>query len=168
MAREYTFRRNAGFRLTAQNMLTNPGRRYLPAMVSLNDALACVAEFHAAFGIPEAEGPVTAISAEEAQLRHRLMAEENDEYLAAAAAGDLVEVADALGDQLYILCGTLLRHGLGEVIGEVFLEIQRSNMSKLGPDGRPLRRPDGKVLKGPDWSPPAIAPILERHVAPAR
>ena len=137
-------------------------------MVSLNDALACVAEFHAAFGIPEAEGPVTAISAEEAELRHRLMAEENDEYLVAASAGDLVEVADALGDQLYILCGTLLRHGLGDVIGEVFLEIQRSNMSKLGPDGLPLRRPDGKVLKGPDWSPPAIAPILERHVAPAR
>jgi predicted HAD superfamily Cof-like phosphohydrolase len=96
------------------------------------------------------------------------MAEENDEYLAAAEQGDLVEVADALGDQLYILCGTLLRHGLGGVIGEVFLEIQRSNMSKLGTDGRPVRRDDGKVLKGPHWSPPDLAPILDRHVAAVR
>jgi predicted HAD superfamily Cof-like phosphohydrolase len=127
-----------------------------------------VAEFHAAFDIPAADGPVTAISPEEARLRHRLMAEENDEYLAAAEQGDLVEVADALGDQLYILCGTLLRHGLGEVIGEVFLEIQRSNMSKLGTDGRPVRRDDGKVLKGPHWSPPDLAPILDRHVAAVR
>jgi predicted HAD superfamily Cof-like phosphohydrolase len=127
-----------------------------------------VAEFHAAFDIPAADGPVTAISPEEARLRHRLMAEENDEYLAAAEQGDLVEVADALGDQLYILCGTLLRHGLGGVIGEVFLEIQRSNMSKLGTDGRPVRRDDGKVLKGPHWSPPDLAPILDRHVAAVR
>ena len=137
-------------------------------MVTLTEALACVAEFHAAFDIPAADGPVTAISPEEARLRRRLMAEENDEYLAAAEQGDLVEVADALGDQLYILCGTLLRHGLGEVIGEVFLEIQRSNMSKLGTDGRPVRRDDGKVLKGPHWSPPDLAPILDRHVAAVR
>ena len=94
-------------------------------MVTLTEALACVAEFHAAFDIPAADGPVTAISPEEARLRHRLMAEENDEYLAAAEQGDLVEVADALGDQLYILCGTLLRHGLGEVIGEAVVERHR-------------------------------------------
>ena len=127
-----------------------------------------VDDVNAVLDIPAADGPVTAISPEEARLRHRLMAEENDEYLAAAEQGDLVEVADALGDQLYILCGTLLRHGLGEVIGEVFLEIQRSNMSKLGTDGRPVRRDDGKVLKGPHWSPPDLAPILDRHVAAVR
>ena len=76
--------------------------------------------------------------------------------------GDLVEVADALGDILYILCGTLLKHGLEHKIDEVFREIQRSNMSKLGADGKPIRRADGKVLKGPDYFPPAIASILDR------
>jgi predicted HAD superfamily Cof-like phosphohydrolase len=73
----------------------------------------------------------------------------------------MVEVADALGDMLYILCGTILEHGMQEKIEEVFNEIQRSNMSKLGADGRPVYREDGKVLKGPDYFQPNIATILE-------
>ena len=72
-----------------------------------------------------------------------------------------MEVADALGDILYILCGTLLKHGLEHKIDEVFREIQRSNMSKLGADGRPIRRDDGKVMKGPAYFPPDIAGILD-------
>ena len=75
------------------------------------------------------------------------MAEENEEYLEAAQKGDLVEVADALGDMLYILCGTILKHGLQDKIEEVFQEIQRSNMSKLDENGKPIYREDGKVLK---------------------
>jgi predicted HAD superfamily Cof-like phosphohydrolase len=71
-----------------------------------------------------------------------------------------VEVADALGDMLYILCGTILKHGLQEKITEVFLEIQRSNMSKLGADGNPVYRADGKVLKGERYFKPDIAAIL--------
>lgn len=88
------------------------------------------------------------------------MAEENDEYLEAALAGNLVEVADALGDMLYILCGTLITHGMQEKIEEVFREIQRSNMSKLGEDGQPIYREDGKVMKGPNYFKPDIASIL--------
>ena len=94
-------------------------------------------------------------------LRHRLMEEENEEYLEACWNGDIIEIADALGDQLYVLCGTILRHGLQHKIEEVFDEIQRSNMSKLGEDGKPvLRTTDGKILKGPNYSKPNLEPII--------
>ena len=93
------------------------------------------------------------------------MEEENNEYLEAAEAGDLVEIADALGDQLYILCGTILSHGMQHVIEDVFKEIQSSNMSKLGEDGEPIVREDGKILKGPHYFKPDIKSILESHSA---
>ena len=94
-------------------------------------------------------------------LRHKLMAEENDEYLEAAKSGDLVEVADALGDMLYILCGTIITHGMQHKIEEVFSEIQRSNMSKLDKDGNPIYREDGKVMKSDLYFKPNIGEILE-------
>jgi len=90
------------------------------------------------------------------------MDEENKEYLEAASENDMVEVADALGDMLYILCGTILEHGMQYKIEEVFDEIQRSNMSKLGADGKPIYRADGKVLKGPNYFKPNIAEILNK------
>ena len=90
------------------------------------------------------------------------MDEENKEYLEAANNNDMVEVADALGDMLYILCGTILEHGMQYKIEEVFNEIQRSNMSKLGADGKPVYREDGKILKGPNYFKPSIASILEK------
>ena len=62
---------------------------------------------------------------------------------------------------LYILCGTIIEHGLQYKIEEVFEEIQRSNMSKLGEDGEPIYREDGKVLKGPNYFKPNIQSILE-------
>ena len=127
----------------------------------LSDVLSNVAEFHDAFRIPNAEKPHAELSADEALLRHRLMAEENDEYLEAACRGDVVEVADALGDQLYILAGSMMRHGMQDVIVKVFREIQASNMSKLGRNGEPILREDGKVMKGPDYFRPNIARILE-------
>ena len=88
------------------------------------------------------------------------MKEENEEYLEAAQRGDLVEIADALGDQLYILCGTILKHGLQHKIVEVFQEIQRSNMSKLDANGQPIYREDGKVLKSELYFKPNITAIL--------
>lgn len=118
--------------------------------------------FHDTFGIPNEHAPKVDISNELIQLRYRLMDEENIEYLEAAQAGDLVEVADALGDMLYILCGTILSHGMQHKIEEVFDEIQRSNMSKLGADGKPIYREDGKVLKGPGYFKPNIAAILDQ------
>ena len=90
------------------------------------------------------------------------MKEENDEYLEACENDDLVEIADALGDQLYILCGTILKHGLQHKIEEVFEEIQRSNMSKLDAAGNPIFREDGKILKGENYFKPQIKSILEK------
>ncbi|GAK90506.1 putative secreted protein [Nonlabens ulvanivorans] len=89
------------------------------------------------------------------------MKEENEEYFEAAQNNDLVEVADALGDMLYILCGTIIEHGMQDVIEDVFDEIQRSNMSKLGENGKPIYREDGKVLKGPNYFKPNFEKILK-------
>jgi len=90
-----------------------------------------------------------------------LMKEENEEYLEAAKEGNLVEVGDALGDMLYILCGTIISHGFQEKMEAIFDEIQRSNMSKLGEDGKPIYRDDGKVLKGPNYFKPNLKAIIE-------
>src|SRR5690606_13343339 len=94
-------------------------------------------------------------------LRFNLMKEENEEYLVAANNNDLVEVADALGDMLYILCGTIIEHGLQYKIEEVFEEIQRSNISKIGDNGLHMYRKDSKLLKGPNYFKPDIEAILK-------
>ena len=91
------------------------------------------------------------------------MEEENNEYLEAAKKGDLVEVADALGDQLYILCGTILKHGMQHKIEEVFAEIQKSKMSKLDENGKAIYREDGKILKYDLYFKPNIKKILEKN-----
>ncbi len=128
--------------------------------MDFKEIIGAVETFHNAFGIENHYQPTAALSAAEVQLRYDLMKEENDEYLEAAQRGDLIEVADALGDQLYILCGTILRHGLQHKIVEVFEEIQRSNMSKLDENGKPIYREDGKVLKSALYFRPDIAKIL--------
>ena len=118
--------------------------------------------FHNSFGLGVLQVPKANLGEAKNHLRFNLMDEENKEYYEAANAGDLVEVADALGDMLYILCGTILEHGMQYKIEEVFEEIQRSNMSKLGADGKPIYREDGKVLKGPNYFKPDIETILEK------
>ena len=128
--------------------------------MTLHAAISHVRDFHDAFGIGNAEQPTSELSSSEMQLRFDLMREENEEYLEAARNGDLVEVADALGDMLYILCGTILKHGLQGKMTEVFEEIQRSNMSKLDENGEPIYREDGKVLKSDLYFKPDIATIL--------
>ena len=115
-----------------------------------------VRKFHNAFGIQNLDKPNSNLSKEVFLLRHRLMHEENEEYLEACKNGDLVEIADALGDMIYILCGTILSHGLHDKIENIFEEIQKSNMSKLGFDGKPIYREDGKVMKGPNYFKPDI------------
>ena len=124
--------------------------------------LVDVTKFHNAFKIKVNENPTVEIDNALIELRYRLMQEENSEYLEAAKNKDLIEVADALGDMLYILCGTILTHGLQYKIEEVFNEIQRSNMSKLSTDGSPVIREDGKILKGPNYFKPNIKDILEK------
>ena len=124
--------------------------------------IKAVKKFHKAFGIGFKKKPIAKLPEKKLQLRFDLMEEENREYLEAARNNDLVEVADALGDMLYILCGTILEHGMQYKIEEVFNEIQRSNMSKLGADGNPIYREDGKVMKGPNYFKPNISTILDK------
>ena len=121
-----------------------------------------VKQFHTAFGLGVSDQPIASLGEAKNKLRFELMKEENEEYLEAAHNNDLVEVADALGDMLYILCGTIIEHGMQHKIEEVFDEIQRSNMSKLGADGKPIYREDGKVLKGPNYFKPNIKQILNK------
>ena len=128
----------------------------------INKELESVAKFHHSFGIDSQQFPTVKIPEETVNLRYNLMKEENEEYFEAAKNKDMIEVADALGDMLYILCGTILSHGMQYKISEVFEEIQRSNMSKLGADGEPIYRNDGKVLKGPNYFKPDIKSILEK------
>ena len=127
----------------------------------MKDKLEAVAAFHTAFKIGYAKSPIANLGEQKNTLRFNLMDEENKEYLEAAQNNDLVEVADALGDMLYILCGTIIEHGMQEKIEAVFNEIQKSNMSKLGKDGAPIYREDGKVLKGPNYFKPNLKAILE-------
>ncbi len=127
----------------------------------MQDKIKAVQDFHDAFKLGYSKTPIASLGTDKNMLRYKLMREENEEYLDAANDGDLAEVADALGDMLYILCGTIIEHGLQYKIEEVFDEIQRSNMSKLGGDGEPIYREDGKVLKGPNYFKPDIQAILD-------
>ena len=126
----------------------------------MKDKILAVKEFHKAFKLDYLNEPKGDIGSDKNLLRFNLMKEENEEYLEAANNNDIVEVADALGDMLYILCGTIIEHGMQHKIDEIFNEIQNSNMSKLGKDGNPIYRKDGKVLKGPNYFKPNIRQIL--------
>ena len=126
----------------------------------MKDKILAVKEFHKAFKLDYLDEPKADFGTDKNKLRFNLMKEENEEYFEAANNNDMVEVADALGDMLYILCGTIIEHGMQYKIDEIFSEIQNSNMSKLGADGNPIYREDGKVLKGPNYFKPDIKGIL--------
>ena len=127
----------------------------------MKDKILAVKEFHKAFKLDYLEKPKANLGVNKNNLRFNLMREENEEYLEAANNNDMIEVADALGDMLYILCGTIIEHGMQYKIDKVFSEIQNSNMSKLDDDGNPIYRKDGKVLKGPNYFKPNIKEILD-------
>lgn len=129
-------------------------------MQTLKDTLDRVKEFHKVFGLDYCETPTAVLPQKVVELRHKLMAEENDEYLDAVKKKDLVLIADALGDKLYILCGTIISHGLQHKIAEVFNEIHRSNMSKLDNNGMPVYREDGKIMKSSNYFLPEIKTVL--------
>lgn len=120
-----------------------------------------VKQFHDVFKINYSDNLLDNLGEKHNKLRFELMKEENEEYLQAAQNKDIVEIADALGDMLYILCGTILEHGLQYKIEAVFDEIHRSNMSKLDNDGAPIYREDGKVIKGPNYFRPNLVSILK-------
>jgi predicted HAD superfamily Cof-like phosphohydrolase len=93
-----------------------------------------------------------------AELRFELITEEVQELATAIDNDDIVEIADALTDILYVVYGA--GHAYGIDLDECFNEVHRSNMSKLGEDGKPVYREDGKVLKGPKYSPPDLESVI--------
>ena len=105
-----------------------------------------VKEFHEKF-LQDMNSTPELLSIEESRLRYALMKEENQEYMDAAKNEDIIEVLDACADQLYILCGTILKHGLQDMIVPAFNLVHANNMAKLGPDGKPIFREDGKIIK---------------------
>ncbi len=121
-----------------------------------------VGEFHSAYGLPIREVPDAAVGADQVALRLALIQEEVGELAAAAREGDIVGIADALADIVYVAYGTA--HVYGIELDAVLDEVHASNMTKLGADGRPVRRADGKILKGPDYRPPNIAAVLDAAV----
>ena len=108
-----------------------------------------VSEFMNAFG-QEVKTKTEMPDKETQVLRYALIAEELNEFVDAMKQEDLVEVADALADLLYVVYGA--GHAFGIDLDKCFAEVQRSNMSKLGEDGKPMYRDDGKVMKGPNFS----------------
>ena len=130
-------------------------------MSRLREKISSVEEFHNVFKIGNAD-TIRLIDEKDYTLRYNLIKEENEEYLEACKNGDIVEIADALGDQLYILFGTILKHGLQHKIEEVYDEIHRSNMSKLDNEGQPIFREDGKILKSENYFKPDIRKILDK------
>lgn len=94
------------------------------------------------------------------KMRHELLLEECRELAEAYHNGDVVEVADAFADIMYVLAGTIIEFGMQEKFNAIFDEVHRSNMSKLGEDGKPVLRSDGKVLKGKFFSEPNLKKII--------
>ena len=117
-----------------------------------------VEDFMLAFGQQVATTPQL-VDRAVAELRISLIEEELDELREAVADNDLVGIADALTDILYVTYGAGLAYGID--LDECFLEVHESNMSKLGDDGKPIYREDGKVLKGPNYFEPDLGAVLD-------
>lgn len=117
-----------------------------------------VAEFMNAFG-QNVEKKPKLVDLDTATLRHSLISEELDEFGEAVENNDLVGIADALTDLLYVVYGA--GHAYGINLDKCFKEVHRSNMSKLGPDGKPIYRDDGKVLKGPKYKEPNLEKFIK-------
>jgi predicted HAD superfamily Cof-like phosphohydrolase len=121
-------------------------------------AAAAVADFHRAFNLPMRQSPSADVDKSLAKLRIALLQEEVGEFITASEKGDLVAIADALADIAYVVYGTALTYGID--LDSALREVHRSNMSKLGNDGKPLIRDDGKVLKSERYFPPDMASVL--------
>jgi predicted HAD superfamily Cof-like phosphohydrolase len=126
----------------------------------MNKNLSRVSDFHKAFGHPVKQ-EIGIPDKKRCELRINLIREELYELEDAFKDGDIVKVADALIDLEYVLHGTTLECGLQDKHEALFAEVHRSNMSKLGADGKPLYREDGKVTKGPHYQEPDLEGIIK-------
>jgi len=125
----------------------------------MNKQLKQVGDFQKAFGGFIGEGP-SFPPLERCVLRQKLLQEEVLELHEAWSSEDIVEVADAITDCLYILFGTAIEFGLQDKLEAFFDEVHGSNMSKLNEYGKPIYREDGKVMKGPFYYKPNLKKII--------
>ncbi len=116
-------------------------------------------DFHKTFGMVYEESPVAFQPPELRELREELIREEFRELRDALDDGDIEQICKESTDLLYVVIGLMVTYGVP--VTECFREIQRSNMSKLGEDGKPIYRSDGKVLKGPNYSEADMKQVLE-------
>jgi len=98
------------------------------------------------------------------ELQRDMLIEEVEEYDEACRDKDLVKIADALGDIIYVALGAVAEHGIQGCIEEILDEIQRSNMSKVQPNGTVLKAKNGKVMKPSNYFKPDIARIIKNHL----
>jgi predicted HAD superfamily Cof-like phosphohydrolase len=129
----------------------------------MDDKLELVKKFMEVFGDHISEKP-SLVPQRVYELRYKLLKEENEEYLKACEKGDLVQILDAVADMMYVLYGTIITHGFENIIDEAFDEVHDSNVSKLGEDGKPIRRSDGKIIKGPYYFPPNLSKFIKQKV----
>ncbi|MBL0746727.1 nucleoside triphosphate pyrophosphohydrolase family protein [Nocardioides sp. G10] len=125
----------------------------------VGEVMRQVIEFHEAFNLPRQPLPDAHVGDVLAQLRVRLLREETEEFAEGTDERDVVPIADALADVVYVAYGSALTYGID--LDAVIREVHRSNMSKLDVNGQPLLRSDGKVLKSTRYSPPALASVLQ-------
>lgn len=126
----------------------------------MSDMYNDVLNFHKSFGLRVGEVP-NLPSQEERELRKRLLQEEYEEYLDGEDNDNIVEIADAIADMIYIACGTAVAYGIP--LDKIFDEVHRSNMAKLV-DGKVLRRADGKVIKPEGWQAPDLKKIIDTEI----
>jgi predicted HAD superfamily Cof-like phosphohydrolase len=126
----------------------------------MEQQIKMVSEFHQTFKQSQSDTPVL-LSSKESVLRHVLGKEELDEYIMAVGEENMIEILDSLADQLYILFGTICKHGLQNHIIPAFNLVHQNNMSKLGPDGNPILREDGKIIKPQEFKKVELTDILK-------
>lgn len=126
----------------------------------MEQQIKMVHEFHQAFKQSQSDTPVL-LSSKASVLRHVLGKEELDEYIIAVGEENMIEILDSLADQLYILFGTICKHGLQNHIIPAFNLVHQNNMSKLGPDGNPILREDGKIIKPQGFKKVELTDILK-------
>jgi predicted HAD superfamily Cof-like phosphohydrolase len=125
-------------------------------------------EWHKAFDVPYRTEPDPFDDSDEQQklvrLRKRIMIEEVNEWFEAALYNDDIDKrAKELADILYTVFGTVITEGLQDVIEAAFDEVHKSNMSKLDEDGKPVKRADGKVLKGGNYKEPDLSFLIPKR-----
>lgn len=136
-----------------------PGKVRMSASAEQIDPLQAAIAFHTAFNLPRQPLPNVEIAGWLAKLRISLLEEEVNEFIEAVTGSDLTGIADALADIVYVVYGTAVTYGID--LDRVVSEVHLSNMSKLGREGKPLLREDGKVIKSEQYFPPDVAGVLK-------